>query len=67
MIRKARSVALAFELAAAGTWVAPVACAQSTTTGNIYGAIGNPAGTEDVVLNEASGVKRTVKPDASGR
>lgn len=70
MIRKtaiARSVALAFGMAAVGGWVAPAAYAQSNTTGTIYGSVSSPAGIEVVAENTATGVKRSVKPDASGR
>jgi len=70
MIRKtaiARSVALAFGLAAVGAWVAPDAYAQSSTTGSIYGKADVAGGTEIVIENKSTGFKRTVRPDANGR
>jgi len=70
MIRKtaiARSVALAFGMAAVGVWVAPAAYAQSNTTGSIYGTVDSAAGSEVLIENKETGFKRTVKPDASGR
>ena len=55
MIRKtaiARSVALAFGMAAVGVWVAPAAYAQSNTTGSIYGTVDSAAGSEVLVENK---------------
>jgi outer membrane receptor protein involved in Fe transport len=70
MIRKtaiARSVALAFGMAAVGVWVAPAAYAQSNTTGSIYGTVDSAAGAEILVESKDTGFKRTIKPDANGR
>lgn len=57
------SVALGLTLAAA----APMAWAQSNTTTTIYGSV--PAGqdTRVVLENTATGVQRSVQPDAGGR
>lgn len=45
-----------------------VVYAQSNTTGNIYGqVVQQAAGTEVVVENIETGLKRTLKPDANGR
>jgi hypothetical protein len=41
--------------------------AQSNTTGNIYGQIQTVAGASVVVENTATGFKRVLTPDASGR
>lgn len=70
MIRKtaiARSVALAFGMAAVGVWVAPAAYAQSNTTGTIFGTVDSAAGSEVLVESKETGFKRTIKPDANGR
>ena len=70
MIRKtaiARSVALAFGMAAVGVWVAPAAYAQSNTTGSIYGTVDSAAGSEVLIENKETGFKRTIRPDANGR
>ncbi len=70
MIRKtaiARAVALALGAVAIGAVMAPTAYAQSNTTGSIYGTVGQPAGTEVLVENVDTGLKRSIKPDASGR
>ncbi|MBK6472361.1 MAG: TonB-dependent receptor [Betaproteobacteria bacterium] len=70
MIRKtaiARAVALALGAVVIGASVAPSAYAQSNTTGSIYGTVGQPAGTEVLVENSDTGLKRSIKPDASGR
>ena len=40
---------------------------QSNTTGNIYGQVTATAGVTIVIENVATGVKRTLTPDASGR
>ncbi len=41
--------------------------AQSNTTGNLFGTVSVPAGTTVLVENIATGAKRVVTPDASGR
>jgi hypothetical protein len=41
--------------------------AQSNTTGNLFGQVTVPAGATVVVENLATGAKRTLTPDASGR
>jgi hypothetical protein len=41
--------------------------AQSNATGNIFGQVQVTAGTTVVIENSATGVKRTLTPDASGR
>ena len=43
------------------------AYAQTSTTGTIYGQVQQPAGTEIVVENTETGLKRTLRPDATGR
>jgi outer membrane receptor protein involved in Fe transport len=63
----ARSIAVAFGVMALGAGVAPSAFAQSNTTGSISGQVASAAGTEVVVENTATGLKRSTKPDASGR
>jgi hypothetical protein len=40
---------------------------QSNTTGNIFGQVTAAAGTTVVIENTATGVKRTLTPDSSGR
>lgn len=41
--------------------------AQSNATGNIYGQVSVAAGSSVLIENTATGVKRTLTPDASGR
>jgi hypothetical protein len=41
--------------------------AQSNATGNIYGQVSVAAGSSILIENTATGVKRTLTPDASGR
>jgi hypothetical protein len=41
--------------------------AQSNATGNIYGQVSVAAGSGILIENTATGVKRTLTPDASGR
>lgn len=70
MFRKtaiAHSVALAIGAITTGALVSPAAYAQSNTTGTIYGQVAQPSGAEILAENVDSGIKRTVRPDASGR
>jgi outer membrane receptor protein involved in Fe transport len=63
----ARSIAIALGAMAIGAGVAPTAFAQSNTTGSIYGQVASAAGTEVVVENTATGLRRSAKPDNAGR
>lgn len=63
----AQSIALAFGMAVVSTGVVSPAFAQSNTTGSIYGEVVKGAGDEVVVESAATGVKRSLKPDAAGR
>ena len=70
MIRKtaiARSVALALGMAAAGSYLAPAAFAQSNTNGSIIGQVTSAPGVTVILENVGTGAKRTVTPDSSGR
>jgi len=63
----AHALALAFGGALlSGGLVAP-AYAQSNATGIIFGQIANAKGASVVLENTATGARRTVYPDASGR
>ena len=63
----AQSIALAFGMAVVSTGLVSTAFAQSNTTGSIFGEVVKGAGDEVVVESASTGVKRSLKPDASGR
>ena len=70
MFRKtvvARALSIAFSTAALSLAVAPVAMAQSNTTGSIAGTIAPKAGASVLVVGIDNGVRRTVTPDAGGQ
>lgn len=70
MLRKtllSQSLLLAFSAASVSLAVAPAAFAQSTTVGSVFGQIAGQAGSQVVVENAATGLKRTVSIDAAGR
>jgi hypothetical protein len=61
-----RTVSAAVALAITGA-VTPVAFAQSTTVGNVYGQVTASAGDTVTVKNQDTGVERTVSVGANGR
>lgn len=62
-----KSVAAAVALAVSGAIVAPMAMAQSTTVGNVFGQVTANAGDTVTVKNQDTGVERTVAVGANGR
>ena len=70
MLRKtilSQSLLIAFSAVSLSLAVAPAAYAQSTTVGSVFGQITGQAGSQIVVENTATGLKRTVPVDASGK
>jgi hypothetical protein len=62
-----RSVAAAVALAISGAIVAPVALAQSTTVGNVYGQVAASTGDTVTIKNQDTGVERTSTVGSNGR
>lgn len=70
MLRKtvvARSLALAFGLGVSSVAMLPTAYAQTNTTGNVFGQVAPAPGQTVQIENPATGFKRVLTPDASGR
>ncbi|HEV6965363.1 TonB-dependent receptor [Roseateles sp.] len=70
MLRKtilSQSLLIAFSAASLSLAVAPAAYAQSTTVGSVFGQVAGQAGSQVVVENPATGLKRTVTTDANGK
>lgn len=70
MLRKtilSQSLLIAFSAVSLSLAVAPAAHAQSTTVGSVSGEVAGHAGSQVIVENPATGLKRTVVVDASGK
>ncbi len=70
MLRKtilSQSLLIAFSATSLTFAVAPAAYAQSTTVGSVFGQVAGQAGSQVVVENAATGLKRTVPVDTSGK
>lgn len=63
----AHALTVAFGVGVMTASVIPTALAQSSAAGSIFGQVQSPAGTTVLMVNPATGLKRTVTPDASGR
>ncbi|RZJ84316.1 MAG: carboxypeptidase regulatory-like domain-containing protein, partial [Massilia sp.] len=61
------ALTLAFGVAAVGVGVMSPAMAQSNATGTVYGTVTPGANVQVQIENPATGLRRTLTPDASGR
>ncbi len=70
MLRKtvlARALTIAFSTSAMAIAVVPPAMAQSNATGTVYGTVAPGSNVQVLVENPATGLRRTLTPDAAGR
>ena len=67
MLRQRRAIAVAVSSLVLMAAASNSAFAQSNASGTVYGSVQPGAGITVVVQNVATGVKRTLTPDANGR
>jgi hypothetical protein len=62
-----RALSIAFGATALTLSISSTALAQSNASGNIFGTVGQQAGTTVVLNNVDTGLKRVITPDATGK